>query len=617
VFKTRRATPIKLLVVAMSCAASLALAGCAAFGSGSLFPSGGYEVKVPALWVGTTQAGDEVGGVEATDVWSSRTGTSGYHVDLASIAAEGAGDSWKAASASAATVATLISGTDPSTVDIRFHISSPIDGPSAGGILTVGLLASLRGIPLREHTTMTGTISPDGSIGPVGGTISKVKAAAQAGYTTVVVPESNRLTRDPKTASTVNLVDLGTSLGITVVPVTQLSEAFKILSGQELISPAPPTGATGNTSDYSATRSHNITALLQQTASLTGRFPAPEATAVMVETQNAVRTGELDLASGLARESLLAARRAALVAEIGPSSTRPVAENVALLTTRITEALNRAQSNITAVCSLTGLTDSQYASMPQMLLGITTAHATLQALQDALPSMTTAADGIRATLILSDQEVAIDDFFPLDKAQLMNVRGPLEIASANPVEFLSSYTNFLAKSGGANLTYLASVLKTTASYDKHNLDAFNTMYPIVTRLRATADGIAAETQDLATELMQAAYGLSLYLNSSFLVTQVQALRLYGTGIGSQGQLAENTVSTEASIAQSLKNVEQIARIVDARGWDPAYAVAQARAGAALSVDQIAESSSTNNLSRGLQRLWASSATVFLMRAAPE
>jgi hypothetical protein len=613
---TRKATPRLLGFIAVSCVSALVLVGCAGFGSGSQFPAGGYAVSVPALWVGTTQAGDQVGGVEATQVWTSHRGKSGYQVDLANITSEGAGDSWRAASASAATVATLVSGTDPATVDIRFHINSPIDGPSAGGILTVGLLASLREIPLLEHETMTGTISPDGSIGPVGGTIAKVQAAAQAGYKTVVVPESNRITRDAKTSSTVNLVDLGTSLGITVVPVTQLSEAFKILTGQELIPTPAGTGVPRNTSDYSATRAQNISDLLQQSAALSSRFPPAEANALILETQNAVRGGELDLASGLARESLLAARRTSTVAEIGPSASRPVSESVALVSSRITAVLSRARENLQGVCSLKGLTDSQYASMPEMLLGITTAQATLQALQDALPSITTSAESIRATQILSDQEVAVDDFFRLDRAQLMNVSGPLEISSANPIQFLSNYTNFLAKSGEANMTYLASVLRTSDSYDQHNLAAFNTAYPILTRLRATTSEIASETQDLTTELKQAAYGLSMYLNSSFLVSQAQVLRLYDSGIGSQGQLAENATSTAASIAQGLQNVEQTARVVDARGWDPSYAVAQARAGAALSVNQISASSSTNNLSRGLQRLWAASATVFLMQAAP-
>ena len=50
-----------------------------------------------------------------------------------------------------------------------------IDGPSAGMLMTVAMIALIKGDPIRPDTTMTGCINPDGTAGPVGGIPQKMQ----------------------------------------------------------------------------------------------------------------------------------------------------------------------------------------------------------------------------------------------------------------------------------------------------------------------------------------------------------------------------------------------------------------------------------------------------------
>jgi hypothetical protein len=152
---------------------------------------GGVALTIPALWAGRAADGTSVGGVEPAEVFVLKHRDGVDPVDLTRIDSSGAGPQWRAATSQAAAVATLMSARDPEEIDLGFSVTGPIDGPSAGGILTVGLLANLTNTPLIPTVAMTGTISPDGTIGEVGGVATKVKSAAAVGFTTIIVPENS------------------------------------------------------------------------------------------------------------------------------------------------------------------------------------------------------------------------------------------------------------------------------------------------------------------------------------------------------------------------------------------------------------------------------------------
>ena len=83
----------------------------------------------------------------------------------------------------------------------EFHIHVPAgaipkDGPSAGITMTTALVSLLTGRPVRHTVGMTGEVTLQGRVLPIGGLKQKVLAAHAAGLTDVVLPERNRADLD-------------------------------------------------------------------------------------------------------------------------------------------------------------------------------------------------------------------------------------------------------------------------------------------------------------------------------------------------------------------------------------------------------------------------------------
>ena len=85
--------------------------------------------------------------------------------------------------------------------DREFHIHVPAgaipkDGPSAGITMTTALVSLLTGRPVKHTVGMTGEVTLQGRVLPIGGLKQKVLAAHAAGLTDVVIPERNRADLD-------------------------------------------------------------------------------------------------------------------------------------------------------------------------------------------------------------------------------------------------------------------------------------------------------------------------------------------------------------------------------------------------------------------------------------
>jgi len=88
-------------------------------------------------------------------------------------------------------------GIDPQGFQREFHLHVPAgaipkDGPSAGTAMTTALVSLLSGRPVKHTVGMTGEVTLQGRVLPIGGLKQKVLAAHAAGLTEVILPERNR-----------------------------------------------------------------------------------------------------------------------------------------------------------------------------------------------------------------------------------------------------------------------------------------------------------------------------------------------------------------------------------------------------------------------------------------
>ena len=116
----------------------------------------------------------------------------------------------------AAAVLRTLAGIDLADYDLHVNVigGGNIDGPSAGLAIFLATYSALTKRALPQNIAVTGEISIQGRIRPVGGVIEKLYAARQAGMRAIVIPKENARELDR------------TTLGLDVIPVSTVQEAL-------------------------------------------------------------------------------------------------------------------------------------------------------------------------------------------------------------------------------------------------------------------------------------------------------------------------------------------------------------------------------------------------------
>ncbi|MCC6624170.1 MAG: hypothetical protein IT385_23165 [Deltaproteobacteria bacterium] len=198
------------------------------------------EVPVDFLWVRGMGPG-ATGGVSSAIVSVEPNTTDRVRVGVLEGSALQLGDQWRASVWLAAFQASMALDRPLSDwmlwVETTKH-GNRVDGPSAGGLLTAAMLAGMTGTKADPDFTMTGTINPDGSIGPVGGIPQKFRGAVAAGKHHLGYPLGQHAATDVETGREVDLRTLASNT-IVIDEVPDVETAYKLMTGRTLKRPPP------------------------------------------------------------------------------------------------------------------------------------------------------------------------------------------------------------------------------------------------------------------------------------------------------------------------------------------------------------------------------------------
>lgn len=124
-------------------------------------------------------------------------------------------------------------GIDPAVFEKSIHVHVPAgavpkDGPSAGITMVTALVSMATGRRVRSEVGMTGEVTLNGRVLPIGGLKQKLLAAQRAGLTTVFVPKRNEPDLDDVPAEVLKDIDVRPMVDVADVVAGALEPAAEI-----------------------------------------------------------------------------------------------------------------------------------------------------------------------------------------------------------------------------------------------------------------------------------------------------------------------------------------------------------------------------------------------------
>jgi hypothetical protein len=433
---------------------------------GGLTLSGPRTVEMSALYY----AAGPIGGTSRVRITVEPNKTNEFRVGFFESEVGGSGPMWRASGWMAAVIAAMLTGLDPATAQVSFDVSGRIDGPSAGALMTVGVLAAMRDDNLRQDITMTGTINPDGTIGPVGGIPHKIEGAAQAGKKIVLVPSGQRFDRELRQNQMVDLIDYGRRLGVEVREVPDIYTAYEILTGSKLprSRAAERPEVTGKTFDRMQAKAKEWYARYLEAR---GQFNSlPEGIkgylqGLMALAEEAGKRVNQLLNQGLVAGAYGQAQEAAIYATIAAQTGRTIE---IYLTQGMQGAIEQLRASASAETKVTAMADRLKSEQPKTMSDVNALIASYSSLVEAI-GFTSIADNILSRKIQSDQQ-ALETIFMASifyRAAELSIEAAKDVwdvgsglggRAVNPDVQLEIIADFFRRAAEANLNLFESVV---------------------------------------------------------------------------------------------------------------------------------------------------------------
>lgn len=423
-------------------ATTLVLTSCSLVPGSQGDASGGSVTIQPLFTRG------ESGGVGAETITRSASDDGTFRLDFSEDEVGGLGEASRAASWNAAIISTLLTG-QPLSGRFGFEIQGAIDGPSAGALKTLALIALQNGHEISETATMTGTINATGTIGPVGGIPEKITGASEAGIETVLVPLGQRNTPDLN-GELVDVVRLGDSLDVEVIEVGDIYEAYEHLTGEALDAPSGGSDPRLDSRSYDKVEAQVTAASGRYTAALNRYRALPaELTAILEDSgvpaaAEAAATASADLnRQGLVAGAFVQGQQSAALMETlaaaGSLITPLQTQGLAGLTSLIEQAVDTAP----AESAFYSFLDTLGTYEPETLTDVEAAVNAYSGAFDAYTLLDFSAQRITAlsSTYQSGGYSSLDEFFgelvmsvmylELSKAQISNAQAVFEVGRDN------------------------------------------------------------------------------------------------------------------------------------------------------------------------------------------
>jgi ATP-dependent Lon protease len=126
-------------------------------------------------------------------------------------------------------------GVDPTTLNRRIHVHVPAgavpkDGPSAGVTMVTALVSMATGRQVRADVGMTGEVTLNGRVLPIGGVKQKLLAAQRAGLSTVFIPQRNEPDLDDVPAEVLEALDVKPMTDVAAIVAQALEPASQAVT---------------------------------------------------------------------------------------------------------------------------------------------------------------------------------------------------------------------------------------------------------------------------------------------------------------------------------------------------------------------------------------------------